>query len=116
MGLAPCFSLSLFSPFLLCKVLSFAFTIAAPVDARLHEMQRALRVGRPEVWFRITLKNQATGEVSVVHAPPERARQDSFYKTENGVDLETVDSMPLTEWIVNNYKTFGANLEFVTNK
>lgn len=66
--------------------------------------------------FRVTLKNQVTGEEKVVHASPDEARKDSFYKTEDGVELENVEQQPLTEWIVNNYKNFGANLEFVTNK
>ena len=65
---------------------------------------------------RITLKNQTTGEEKVVHASPEEARKDSFFKTEDKEELENIEQQPLTEWIVNNYKNFGANLEFVTNK
>ncbi|CDJ57888.1 eukaryotic peptide chain release factor subunit, putative [Eimeria maxima] len=66
--------------------------------------------------LRITLKNQATGEEKIVHASPEEARKDSFLKNEEGEEVENIDQQPLTEWIVNNYKNFGANLEFITNK
>lgn len=66
--------------------------------------------------LRIVLKNQASGEERIVHASPEAARKDSFYKAEDGGELEAVEQQPLTEWIVNNYRNFGATLEFVTNK
>lgn len=64
----------------------------------------------------MVLKNQATGEERIVHASPEAARKEAFYKLEDGVELEAIEQQPLTEWIVNNYKNFGAILEFVTNK
>ena len=38
------------------------------------------------------------------------------FVTSDGIELETVERMTLTEWFANNYKTFGATLEFVTNR
>jgi peptide chain release factor subunit 1 len=32
------------------------------------------------------------------------------------VELELIDSQALLEWIANNYKSFGATLEIVTDK
>lgn len=32
------------------------------------------------------------------------------------VELETVEKLQLVEWFANNYKNFGATLEFVTNR
>ncbi|XP_013394137.1 eukaryotic peptide chain release factor subunit 1-like [Lingula anatina] len=33
-----------------------------------------------------------------------------------GVELELSDSQPLLEWLANNYKTFGATLEIITDR
>lgn len=30
--------------------------------------------------------------------------------------MELVDSQPLLEWLANNYKSFGATLEIITDK
>lgn len=35
---------------------------------------------------------------------------------QTGVELELVESMPLLEWFANNYKTFGATLEIITDR
>ena len=37
-------------------------------------------------------------------------------KNQSGVELELVDSMPLLEWLANNYKNFGATLEIITDR
>ena len=34
----------------------------------------------------------------------------------SGVELETIEKQQLVEWFANNYKNFGAQLEFVTNR
>lgn len=39
-----------------------------------------------------------------------------FHDTETGVELEVTDRQSLVEWIANNYKNFGATLEFITNR
>ena len=35
---------------------------------------------------------------------------------ETGVELELEDNMPLLEWLANNYKSFGATLEIITDR
>lgn len=35
---------------------------------------------------------------------------------QTGVELELVDSMPLLEWLANNYKSFGSTLEIITDR
>ena len=35
---------------------------------------------------------------------------------QTGVELELVDSQPVLEWLANNYKTFGAALEIITDR
>lgn len=42
----------------------------------------------------------------------------SFYFSllKTGVELELVECTPFLEWIANNYKTFGATLEIITDR
>ncbi|XP_028157582.1 eukaryotic peptide chain release factor subunit 1-like [Ostrinia furnacalis] len=35
---------------------------------------------------------------------------------QSGVELELVECQPLLEWLANNYKSFGATLEIITDK
>ena len=35
---------------------------------------------------------------------------------ETGVELELDDNMPMLEWLANNYKSFGATLEIITDR
>jgi len=41
---------------------------------------------------------------------------ENFKDTETGQDLEIAECISVVEWFANNYKRFGANLEFVTNR
>lgn len=36
--------------------------------------------------------------------------------TQTGVEMELIESQPLLEWLANNYKSFGATLEIITDK
>eukprot|EP00742_Colponemidia_sp_Colp-10_P001246 GILJ01001343.1.p1 GENE.GILJ01001343.1~~GILJ01001343.1.p1 ORF type:complete len:436 (-),score=97.77 GILJ01001343.1:180-1487(-) len=66
---------------------------------------------------RYVLKNTATNEEKVLHLNKEQEKDSSLFRDEaTGTDLEVQEKMSLTEWLVNNYKRFGATLEFVTNK
>ena len=67
--------------------------------------------------FRYTLQNASTGEQVIKHLTEVQAKDDKhFHDEETGVELETKDKILLVEWIANEYKKFGAILEFVTNK
>ena len=84
---------------------------------------RALEMGAAETIMlfedlshtRYILKNNVTGSEKVVILTPEEAEDQSHF-VENGAELETVDSIALSEWIVENYLNFGASLEFVTDR
>jgi len=65
--------------------------------------------------MRVQLKNPQTGEEKILHLNKEQEKDQSNYK-ENGVDLDVVEKMNLLEWFANNYKKFGAQLEFITNR
>jgi len=64
---------------------------------------------------RFVLKNPSTGVEKVLHLRKEDERDKSHF-VEGGVDLEVVEKLQLLEWFANNYKKFGATLEFITNK
>jgi peptide chain release factor subunit 1 len=57
------------------------------------------------------------GELLVKNLRPDQERDKSqFIDSETGADLEIESSMPLLEWLANNYKKFGAILEIVTDR
>jgi len=67
--------------------------------------------------MRYELKNVATSEEGIIkHMSKQQESESSNFVTKEGEELETIDKMPLVEWFANNYKTFGAALEFVTNR
>ncbi|KAL1239162.1 Eukaryotic peptide chain release factor subunit [Trichinella pseudospiralis] len=67
--------------------------------------------------IRYTLRNTQTAEEKVIFcsATAETEKQH-FTDKETGAELELVDSMSMLEWLANNYKSFGAALEIVTDK
>jgi len=66
---------------------------------------------------RYVLKNHAINEDKVLHLTPEQEKDKShFSDKETGVELELVECAPFLEWIANNYKSFGATLEIITDK
>lgn len=39
-----------------------------------------------------------------------------FRDKESGQDMVSVERTPMLEWLANNYKNWGASLEFISNK
>jgi len=89
----------------------------------VHDTLYALDMGAVEtlvVWENLEinkywLKNNTTGEEKILHLNKDQEKDQSLF-VENGVELEVVEKMSLLEWFANNYKKFGAVLEFITNK
>ena len=66
---------------------------------------------------RLVVRNVSTQEESVLHLTPDQERNDShFHDAATGVQLEIIDRQTLVEWLANNYKSFGAKLEFITDR
>lgn len=65
---------------------------------------------------RMTLRNNSSMETNVVHLTSEQQRNESYFRGPDGVELEVIEKVQLVEWFANNYKTFGTQLEFVTNR
>lgn len=67
--------------------------------------------------MRYELRNGSTGDVKVLHLRPEEEKDASLFRDdETGVELDVVDKMPVVEWLATNYKSFGAALEFITDR
>lgn len=91
----------------------------------VEDTLKALDLGAVEdliVWDnldvnRMVLRNQTTGDEKVIHLNKEQESNDEFFRDpETGTELETIEKEPLVEWFANNYKNFGCNLEFVTDR
>ena len=66
---------------------------------------------------RITFRNSVTSEEVTKELSKEQESNEVHYKDkETGAELEVIEKLPLLEWLANNYKKFGCQLEFVTNK
>merc|ERR1712129_404598 len=66
---------------------------------------------------RIVLRNTSTAEETVAHLSKEQQSNENFFHDpETGVELEVIEKEPIVEWFANNYKNYGCNLEFVTDR
>lgn len=86
---------------------------------------KALEMGSVEtliVWenleiTRYVLKNHQTDEEKILFLKPEQEKDKTYFTDkETGVELELSDSCALLEWFANNYKSFGATLEIITDR
>jgi peptide chain release factor subunit 1 len=65
---------------------------------------------------RVHIRNPHTGADKFEFVTSEGAQQDQLYREPgSGAELTLVESTPFVEWIVENYRTFGTTLEFVTD-
>lgn len=66
---------------------------------------------------RYVMKHPTTGEEKVLHLNEEQEKNTkNFISPTDGLELEVVEKTALLEWLANNFKSFGAKLQFVTNK
>ncbi|XP_025094463.1 LOW QUALITY PROTEIN: eukaryotic peptide chain release factor subunit 1-like [Pomacea canaliculata] len=91
----------------------------------VNDTLKALEMGAVDiliVWEnidiqRFVLKNHSTEEERILFLRPEQEKDKThFTDKETGVEMELIEQMPLLEWFANNYKSFGATLEIITDK
>merc|ERR1712180_262782 len=89
------------------------------------DTMKALEMGAVEtliIWEnldtqRIALKNHDSEEDKILLLNTEQEKdRTNFLDKETNVEMEVLDKVSLIEWLANNYKTFGAHLEIVTDK
>jgi len=68
---------------------------------------------------RLLIKNPHTDTQEVKYLTPEQEKfqeeKGLFKDPESGVKLDLVEKIAFVEWIVENYKSFGTKLEFITD-
>lgn len=91
----------------------------------VQETLKGLEMGAVEIIIvyenldinRWVLKNPSTSEEIVLHLSPAKEKDKSFLiDKETGTELEVGECMPLLEWLANNYKSFGATLEIISDR
>jgi peptide chain release factor subunit 1 len=111
------------------KILSKFFeeisTDSGLVVFSIHDTMKVLETGAIEtlllyesldIW-RLVLKNKEDETTSIIYLNSDQLTDPKYYKDANTkAELETVESMQLSEWIAENYVNFGANLQFITDK
>mmetsp|Transcript_113768 Transcript_113768/g.328521 ORF Transcript_113768/g.328521 Transcript_113768/m.328521 type:complete len:439 (-) Transcript_113768:154-1470(-) len=66
---------------------------------------------------RLQIKNPHTDVEQVLFVTPQEAKSEKLFRDpETGVELDVVDNTLFVEWIVENYKTYGTKLEFITDR
>lgn len=65
--------------------------------------------------IRYVYKDAENKEV-VKFAQPEKEDNTLAIDKATGQEMDTVDEQPLIEWLAENYKNYGATLEFITDK
>jgi len=91
----------------------------------VEDTLKALELGAVEdliIWdnleiIRYVLKNSSTGLEQVVHLTKVQEQNENVFRDpETGAELEVQEQEPFVEWMANNYKNYGCNLEFVTDR
>eukprot|EP00814_Leptocylindrus_danicus_P007661 CAMPEP_0116040520 /NCGR_PEP_ID=MMETSP0321-20121206/24414_1 /TAXON_ID=163516 /ORGANISM="Leptocylindrus danicus var. danicus, Strain B650" /LENGTH=461 /DNA_ID=CAMNT_0003520363 /DNA_START=28 /DNA_END=1413 /DNA_ORIENTATION=- len=86
---------------------------------------KALELGAVEVLIlwenlevnRYEVRNASTGATDVLYLNKvEEQNPNVFRDTETGVELEVIEKETMVEWMANNYKQFGCQLEFITDR
>ena len=66
---------------------------------------------------RYILKNPSNNNEEILFLDKKQELDDkSFYDKDNCVQLEVIEKTNIVEWIAENYKNFGLNLEIVSDK
>ncbi|GME69914.1 unnamed protein product [[Candida] boidinii] len=64
---------------------------------------------------RYTLKNSEGKEV-IAQASPSTPKENYMLDKDTGAEMEIISEQPFLEWLAENYKNYGATLEFVTDR
>eukprot|EP00485_Elphidium_margaritaceum_P009852 CAMPEP_0202685584 /NCGR_PEP_ID=MMETSP1385-20130828/1381_1 /ASSEMBLY_ACC=CAM_ASM_000861 /TAXON_ID=933848 /ORGANISM="Elphidium margaritaceum" /LENGTH=438 /DNA_ID=CAMNT_0049339975 /DNA_START=61 /DNA_END=1377 /DNA_ORIENTATION=+ len=86
---------------------------------------RALEMGSVKtliVWeelalTRVTLVNPTSKDEKILYLSQQEIEKGDFQKDEqSGVTLDVTDKIDFLEWLADNYKNYGASMEFVTDR
>merc|ERR1712238_86192 len=67
--------------------------------------------------LRIVIRSPSTGAEETHFLSPEASKNEKLYRDPaTGEQLDVSSNVAFVEWIVENYKTFGTKLEFITDR
>ena len=70
-------------------------------------------------YIRVVLKDPASeGSPTIIYLRNGGLPQDAktYKEPKSGIEYQVIEVAPLNEWLIENYKKFGARLQFVTDK
>ena len=90
----------------------------------INDTFQALELGAVKkliVWedipqYRYVVRNPTTLEEDTIYLKPEEERNPIHFQTDEGLAKEIVSKDSLLDWLIENYKQFGAKLEIVTDR
>lgn len=85
---------------------------------------KALELGAAEILIvyenlditRYVLRSSSGEEVTRLVSKSQEANREMFMDKETGQEMEISEQGPFLEWLAENYKSFGATLEFVSDR
>lgn len=67
--------------------------------------------------MRYEIRNPVKGETRIHLLTETQEKDPKYFKdADTGVDLDVVSSENLADWLLLNYKKYGINIEFITDK
>lgn len=67
--------------------------------------------------MRVVVKNKENGKLSTLYLKPEEMNDPKYYlEPETNAELEIVEHEEFTEWIGENYRQFGTELQYITDR
>ena len=95
----------------------FCFGIRDTLHALEMSAVETLIVNEELDIMRYEVKNPTTGDKSILNLLKEQQKDSKYFKDlESGVTLDIVEEMEFLEWLTQNYKQYGCNLQFVTDR
>lgn len=91
----------------------------------VEDTMKALELGALETMMlfenievmRYEIKNPVKNEIKTYILNAQQEQDPKYFKDqETGVDLEVVNSEPLSDWLCLHYKDYGIQIEFITDK
>jgi peptide chain release factor subunit 1 len=93
------------------------YKIKHPISGGNKERERERERERDFILFLHVLPLLFRTEEKVLHLTKEQEKEKNWFRDEQAqVDWEVLSKESLLEWFAENYKRFGAGLEFVTNR
>ncbi len=91
----------------------------------VNDTIKALEIGALEtmlLWeelaiMRYEIRNPVKGETRIHLLTETQEKDPQYFKdSDTGIDLDVVSSENLADWLLLNYKKYGINIEFITDK